>query len=57
MEGATRRVSIEMTEDEAWEVLLRCALSPEMDNQAINSAILKLAKAVEPDLGIMREAS
>lgn len=47
MERVTRTVRVELTLEEANEVLMRCLQSPEMDTPAFHSAIQRLARAIE----------
>jgi hypothetical protein len=47
MERVTRTVRVELTLEEANEVLMRCLQSPEKDTPAFHSAIQRLARAIE----------
>ncbi|MEX2243923.1 MAG: hypothetical protein WD716_08770 [Fimbriimonadaceae bacterium] len=47
MERQTRTVKVELTHDEAHEILMRCLQSPEKDTPVFHSAIQRLARAIE----------
>jgi hypothetical protein len=47
MERTTRTVRIELTHDEAYEILMRCLQSPEQDTPIFHAAIQRLARAIE----------
>ena len=44
-----RRLKLVFTEDEVYELLLRCVTSDEEDNPAFRSALEKLASAIKRD--------
>ena len=47
MERKDQIVRIEMTHDEAYELLLRCLQSPDYDTPVFHSAIQLLARAIK----------
>lgn len=49
MEGADCLVNVELTRDEAYEILSRCLQSIERDNPTFHTAIRKLARAIESE--------
>ena len=44
-----RPIKVELTKEEAWEILTRCMTSAERDNQVFSSALVKFAKALEKE--------
>lgn len=40
-------VSVTLSRDEAWEMLVRCLASKEEDSAVVSSALRKLARALE----------
>lgn len=47
MKGLNSTVTVELTQDEAHEVLMRCLQSIEKDTAEFHSAIKKLARAID----------
>jgi hypothetical protein len=47
MERLTRTVRVELTHDEAYEILMRCLQSAERDTPVFHTAIQRLARAIE----------
>lgn len=47
MERPTRTVRVELTHEEAYEILMRCLQSAEQDTPTFHSAIQRLARAIE----------
>ncbi len=57
MDGRTRTVKVELTADEAYEILMRCLQSAEKDTPVFHSAIQRLARAIEADSGSAAKAA
>ena len=49
MERQTGIVKVELTHEEAYEILMRCLQSAEQDTPVFHSAIRRLARAIESD--------
>jgi hypothetical protein len=47
MERQARMVQVELTHEEAYEILMRCLQSAEQDTPTFHSAIQRLARAIE----------
>ena len=47
MSGDERPITVELSYDEAYEILNRCLLAEGEDNHLFRAALLKLARAIE----------
>ena len=57
MERKDQIVRLEMTHDEAYELLLRCLQSPDYDTPVFHSAIQVLARAIKSTAEPVKTAS
>ncbi|HXH62416.1 MAG TPA: hypothetical protein VNI20_13800 [Fimbriimonadaceae bacterium] len=57
MDGETRNVRVELTHEEAYEILMRCLQSAEKDTPVFHSAIARLARAIEAQPQPLSKAS
>ena len=57
MDGSTRTVKVELTAEEAYEILMRCLQSAEKDTPVFHSAIQRLARAIEADATVTPRAA
>lgn len=57
MEGFDKTVKVELSHEEAYEVLMRCLQSIEQDTPTFHSAIQKLARAIEAGRDTSKKAA
>lgn len=57
MKGLNSTVTVELTQDEAHEVLMRCLQSIEKDTAEFHSAIKKLARAIDSEHDSSKKAA
>lgn len=57
MDGSTRTVKVELTTEEAYEILMRCLQSAEKDTPVFHAAIQRLARAIEADVSVAPRAA
>jgi len=56
MANGHEHVMVQLTREEAWEVLLRCMSSRDTDGPTVKSAMMKLARAAAREGGEIPKA-